>query len=103
LFSDRKSPDFRNSIKESISAVETLVKIATESDKGTLGELIKKLGVHGALEKAFSNLYGYTSDEGGIRHSLMDEPNPAFDDAKFMLVVCSAFVNFVQSKLKLKM
>ncbi len=103
LLSDRNAPDYRNSIKESISAVESLVAATVGSDKGTLGQLIKKLeneiGLHPALKAAFSNLYGYTSDEGGIRHALTDEEKVDFSDAKFMLVVCSAFVNFVVAKL----
>ena len=74
LLSDRNSPDYRNSIKESISGVESLVAATVNKGKGTLGQLIKKLedeiGLHPALKTAFSNLYGYTSDEGGIRHAL---------------------------------
>ena len=103
LLSDRKAPDYRNSIKESISAVESLVAITTKADKGTLGQLIKKLedeiDLHPALRTAFSNLYGYTSDEGGIRHALTEAEKVDFNDAKFMLIVCSAFVNFVNGKL----
>lgn len=102
LLADRDTPDYRNSIKESISAVESLVA-STVGENGTLGQLLKKLeqqiGLHPALRKAFSNLYGYTSDEGGIRHALIDEETADFDHAKFMLVVCSAFVGFVLSKV----
>jgi len=104
LLSDRNAPDYRNSIKESISAVESLVAIVLEEKGGTLGQLIKKLEseitLHPALKAAFSSLYGYTSDEGGIRHALMDADTNDFHDAKFMLVVCSAFVNFVNGKAK---
>ncbi|VAX31463.1 hypothetical protein MNBD_NITROSPINAE05-986, partial [hydrothermal vent metagenome] len=50
----------------------------------------------------FSSLYGYTSDEGGIRHALMESENVDFNDAKFMLVVCSAFINFVLGKTQSK-
>lgn len=104
LLSDRNAPDYRNSIKESISAVESLVVITLKADKGTLGQLIKKLedkiGLHPALGKAFNNLYGYTSDEKGIRHALIKEENVDFNDAKFMLVVCSAFINFVKGKIQ---
>jgi len=102
LLSDRKSPDYRNSIKESISAVEAICRVITKDDKATLGQALKevktKVGLHGALEKAFSNLYGYTSSAEGIRHSLMDEPALSFEDAKFMLVSCSAFINYLVSK-----
>ncbi|MDD3883595.1 MAG: hypothetical protein PHW66_01550 [Gallionella sp.] len=103
LLSSREAPDYRNSIKESISAVESLAAIATGAEKGTLGQLIKKLEdeiqLHPSLRAAFSSLYGYTSDEGGIRHALMESESVQFEDAKFFLVVCSAFVNFVEVKV----
>ena len=103
LLADRNTPDYRNSIKESISAVESLVA-STVGESGTLGQLIKKLEqqiqLHPALKNAFSNLYGYTSDEGGIRHALLEDEAADFAHAKFMLVVCSAFVGFVLSKVE---
>ena len=102
--SDRQSPDYRNSIKESISAVESEVRSTLGKEKGTLGQLLpelqKGLSLHPALTEAFSKLYGYTSDEGGIRHAsqaLMDDSRTVtFEEAKFMLVACSAFVNYVR-------
>jgi len=52
LFSDRKNPDYRNSIKESISAVESLCKIITNKDDTTLGkaliEIESKFSLHPA-------------------------------------------------------
>ena len=36
--------------------------------------------------------------EGGIRHALIKAERVDFNDAKFMLVVCSAFINFVEGK-----
>ena len=102
LLSDRKSPDYRNSIKESISAVEAICRLITKDKKATLGQALKvvetKIGLHGALKKAFSNLYGYTSSAEGIRHALLDESKLSFEDAKFMLVSCSAFINYLTSK-----
>ncbi len=102
LLSDRTQPDYRNSIKESISAVESLVMLETGSDKGTLGQLLKvleeKIKLHSALKNAFSSLYGYTSDANGIRHSLLDVADLRFEDAKFFLVVCTAFIGFVHEK-----
>jgi hypothetical protein len=102
LMSSREQPDYRNSIKESISAVESLV-MNTLGRKGTLGDLIKKLrdeiGLHPALSGAFEKLYGYTSDEGGVRHAILDSPNVRFEDAKFLSVACCAFVNFVTARV----
>jgi len=102
LLSDRKNPDYRNSIKESISAIESLSCIITDNPKATLGNALKvierKHALHSALKTSFSNLYGYSSDSGGIRHSLLDESKLKQEDAKFMLVVCSAFVNYLLVK-----
>ncbi|WP_299267908.1 AbiJ-NTD4 domain-containing protein [uncultured Psychrosphaera sp.] len=102
LLSDRNQPDYRNSIKESVSAVESLVAQILGVETGTLGQLIKKLEseieLHPALKTAFSSLYGFSSDEGGIRHALMEKDNNDYHDAKFMLVVCSAFINYVEGK-----
>ena len=101
FLSDRENPDYKNSIKESISAVESICQIIAQNSKATLGEALKKLEEHGvkiheAMKKSFSSLYGYTSDEGGIRHyEGMFESNVTFEEAKFMLVSCSAFVNYL--------
>ena len=99
--SDRASPDYRNSIKESISAVEALCNLIT-GRKDTLGNALKriekKVAIHSALKKGFSSIYGYTSDASGIRHALMDEANLDFEDAKYMLVSCSTFINYLISK-----
>lgn len=101
FLSDRENPDYKNSIKESISAVESICQIIAQNSKATLGEALKKLEEHGvkiheAMKKSFSSLYGYTSDEGGIRHCEgIFESNVTFEEAKFMLVSCSAFVNYL--------
>ena len=105
LYSDRKKPDYENSVKESISSVESMCSIITGLSGGaaTLGNTLKKLkengvNIHPALENAFKQLYGYTSDSGGIRHGSIEFVNVASEDAKYMLVSCSAFVNYLTEK-----
>jgi AbiJ N-terminal domain 4 len=102
LLSDRRAPNYRNSIKESISAVEAIVQILTGNPQAELGKALKLLRteapVHGALRSALLSLYGYTSDADGIRHALIDESNLDVADAKFMLVACSAFVLYLIQK-----
>jgi hypothetical protein len=102
LLADRKSPDYRNSIKEAISAVEAICKIIVSEEKATLGDALKKLDTkietHSSLKGAFEKLYGYASDAEGIRHAFLDEPTLDFEDAKFMLVSCSAFINYLKVK-----
>jgi hypothetical protein len=95
---DRADPDYRNSIKESVSAVEAVCEIVTGDAKATLGQALKKIGIHSALQKGFSAIYGYTSDADGIRHALSAESVLDADDAKFFLVSCSAFANYLIAK-----
>lgn len=110
LFSDHVHPDYENSIKESISAVESMCCIITgESGKAaTLGATLKKLErhnihIHEAMKSAFEKLYGYTSDENGIRHGGIDFKGATPDDARYMLVSCSAFINYLTAqKVKIK-
>ena len=101
FIADREHKDYKNCIKESILAVESICSIIVGNEKATLGQAIKRLEdsglvIHTALKNAFSNLYGYTSDEGGVRHANgMFESDVTFEEAKFMLVSCSAFVNYL--------
>lgn len=101
LLSNRENPDYKNSIKESISAVESICQIITGDDKATLGKALNKLqskglNIHHSMLDAFSKLYGYTSDQGGIRHAEgMFTSDVSFEEAKYMLVSCCAFVNFL--------
>ncbi|WP_457507334.1 AbiJ-NTD4 domain-containing protein [Vreelandella sulfidaeris] len=98
LMSDRKSPDYRNSGKESISSIEALVKVVT-GKSGTLGQLIKELErekmIPPTLKTVYSTLYGYTCEEDGIRHALNEVSKFEYPEARYMLIVCSAFVNYV--------
>jgi hypothetical protein len=104
LLTDRENPDYRNSIKESISAVEALASVITNKPKATLGlaltEIERTHGLHSALKASFSSLYGWTSDASGIRHKLLDEASLKQEDAKFMLITCSAFINYLLAKMK---
>ena len=105
LYSDRKNPDYENSIKESISAVEAMCCTITgmTGASATLGAALKKLEdngiyIHAALREAFSKMYGYTSDADGIRHGGIDFKNAPSEDAKYMLISCATFVNYLIEK-----
>lgn len=102
LMSSREKPDYRNSIKESISAIESVAREMTGNKNATLGDALKVIeksgDLHGALKAGFSSLYGYTSDADGIRHGMIEVPNLTSADAKYFLVICSAFVNYLVAK-----
>ncbi len=100
LLYNREQPDYANSVKESISAIESMCNIILETKNTTLGEAIKKLDqkgviIHGAMKDAFNSLYGYTSDKSGIRHGKAIDEKTTFEEAKYMLVSCSAFLNYL--------
>lgn len=107
LYSDREKPDYENSIKESISAVESMCCVITGESgaQATLGRMLKHLEekgitIHSAQKEAFSKLYGFTSDVGGIRHGSIDYTNATSEDALYMLVSCSAFINYLKVKFE---
>lgn len=103
----RPNGDYRNSIKESISAVEAFCREKT--GERTLGKALSELEkkniiIPQSLKSAFSKLYEYTNHaDTGIRHALMDDEGtytPTADEALFMLVSCSAFINYLSKKVQ---
>jgi hypothetical protein len=99
ILSNKENPDYRNAIKESILAVESISQILTGDNKAELGKALTmlkgKIDIHAALEQGFKKIYGYTSDADGIRHALLEKDTLAIEDARYMLVSCSAFVNYL--------
>ena len=95
--------DWAASVRESIHAVEAMA-IMLAPMKGTLGAalaVLEKDGrLHGGLKSAFNALYGYTSDEEGVRHALVFKNEAQVDeaDALFMLGACASFVTYLVSR-----
>ncbi|HXH15656.1 MAG TPA: hypothetical protein VNJ10_05945 [Sphingomonas sp.] len=91
-----------DSVRESISAVEGIAK-SIEPTADTLGPALAKLktsiSLNPTLASAFGKLYGYSSDEKGIRHALVfdGQPNVTERDALFMFGSCASFVAFLVS------
>lgn len=106
LYAKRPTGDYCNSIKESISAVEAYCRERTKEN--TLGKALNKIESTGIiippiLKQAFDKLYAYTNQpDTGIRHALMDNTAtpPGSEEALFMLVSCSAFINYLSKKIK---
>ncbi|MCY4109835.1 MAG: hypothetical protein OXG11_12515 [Chloroflexi bacterium] len=96
--------DWSSSIRESIHAVESVARQLDPEASRTLDPALRSLetevGLHPALKGAFSRLYGYTSDEDGIRHALLDDAQSraGMDEALFMLSACAAFCSFLLRK-----
>ena len=105
LYAKKPIGDYRNSIKESISAVEAYCREKT--GESTLGKALSSMESKGfvfpkMLKTAFVNLYTYTNQpDTGIRHALMDEDGkyvPGQEEALFMLVSCCSFLNYLKKK-----
>ena len=99
LLTAAKWPD---SIRESINAVESVARVLepTGDFSKALVRLEGSAKIHGALKKGFGSIYGFTSDEKGIRHPLLDDSTSAVDeyDALFMIGACAAFVSYLINK-----
>lgn len=104
LMSDRQNPDYRNSIKESISAVEALAMQLLGDNSITLGKAIPKIRMKydlpSTLMESLNKLYGYASNENGVRHGSPEESSISYSDAKFMFVACTNFINYLIEKTK---
>lgn len=105
LLAEKPVGDYRNSIKESVSAVEAVCREMT--GKNSLGDALNELANTGVeipriLKLGFDKLYGYTCNpETGIRHALMVDDEtyvPSSAEAIFMMVSCSAFINYLNAK-----
>jgi len=100
LLCNREHPDYENSVKEAISAVEAKCSEIL-GKKASLGEALRKLEgngliIHPAMKDAFNKLFGYTSDTNGIRHGSGMDINTSKAEAKFMLVTCATFCNYLR-------
>ena len=101
LLSQKQNPQYSNSVKDSISAVESICKVIAESsDNDILSSALQKLYnkkiISENLFHGFRNLYSHTSKVD--RHGSKVIPDSDFDDAKYMLVSCSAFINYLIAK-----
>ena len=96
--------DWAGSVRESIHAVESVARQLDNKASRTLEPALKSIerrgALHPALKKAFSELYGYTSDEQGIRHALLDRTDAGVgqDEAVFMLGACASFASYLWRK-----
>lgn len=89
---------YADSVRESIHAVESTVRTLTGKSKvsDAVDELAKTRHMHEAFRKAVLLLYGFGSDEPGVRHPLLDKGDAAVteSDAMVMLGICAALTSY---------
>lgn len=103
-----QKPDYRNSIKESISAVGSFLR--KQFGGNTMGNALNNMErkhpnfLHKFIIRAIENLYTYTNqEETGIRHELLSQACiPDHSDAMFMIVQASSIINYINNKLSIQ-
>lgn len=95
------NPNFGVAIQQSVTAVETVANVINGDSNKSLGKALSELQmsgvtIHPALRDGIGNLYGFTSDAPGIRHG-KESKDQYVDEAtaRFMVVTCSAIVNYL--------
>lgn len=111
--SNRENPDYANSYKESINAVESLCNVILV-EKGYKKKKVKNYPLgkslniifnstenefDKSLKACFSTFYGHASNYKGIRHGQETEEEVSYDEAKVTLIICSAFINYLQTSI----
>lgn len=100
-------PDYRNSIKESISAVGCFLRGIFGGN--SLGEALKNLRskhpnlINQFVLSAIEKIYTYTNQPNtGIRHELLTQNYiPDHSDAIFMLTEACCVINYISKKLSI--
>jgi len=92
-------PDFENSIKESISAVESCLKILLDRPSSTLGQLVKTKRLDRDVSAIISKAYGLLSGKDSIRHGGSRGEEIGREEAEFFLEFCASAIIYIKSKL----
>ena len=95
--------DWAGSVRESVHTVESVARmLAPEATtlKPALLAIENQGTLHHVLKDAFIKLYGYASDEKGVRHPLLDgdKAKVGMDEAVFMLAACASFASYLWRK-----
>lgn len=96
------SGEYADAISDSICAIESVLRFFDPKNSRNVKDAINSLrgqGMlkHPALAQAIKLLYGYTSDEEGVRHALVFEPkaNVDINDAMFMFGACASLAAYL--------
>lgn len=100
---DRKDPDYRNVVKESVQAVESAAITLTGKSKfSDAVRVLPDVGLpsHRALLSSWEKMYGWASDEDGIRHG--GEQIVVVDQAlaKYVFGISASFVAYLVEKAR---
>jgi len=101
--SNKTNPDYANSIKESISALESLANLILGTQGKTLTSIHQKLCSQlkcpKVTEKQIKEYYDWASSDEGIRHGKTDKKSKiGLEEAKLFLAQISSLINYLIAK-----
>ena len=107
LLSNRESPDYVNSIKESISALESLANLILGTSGKSLTaihqKLCSELKCPKPIEMQIKLFYDWVSKEEGIRHGKVHEKTTiGQSEAKLIFIQICGLINYLITKLSEK-
>lgn len=94
------TPDFENSIKESISAIESCLMVLLNEPNGTLGKIIKRANLDPDIERLVSQVYGAASNKAFVRHGGTVASGLTKAEAEFFLEFAAASIIYITQKLR---
>lgn len=102
FFRDPRKPDFENTVKEAVCAVEAVGKTLYPAAKAsTLGELAKWLGTNKerpipkALAHTITGIYAYRSGGDGVGHGGADGGVATLEVAEYVLAVAASQIIYL--------
>lgn len=94
------TPDFENSVKESISSIESSLMVLLDDPNGTLGKLIKQANLDQDIERIVNLAYGAVSNKAFVRHGGTIESGLTKAEAEFFLEFSAISILYITQKLK---
>ncbi|KAA0975695.1 hypothetical protein [Pseudomonas sp. ANT_H12B] len=94
------TPDFENSIKESISSVESSLMVLLNEPNGTLGKIIRQAKLDADIERLITQAYGYASNKDFVRHGGTIESGLSKAEAEFFLEFAATSIVYITNRLK---
>lgn len=102
FFNKRPRPDLENCVKESVCALEGLVRILLKDNNITLGDatslMVGRKIIRKPFDKTFHALYGFVSSEPGLRHGAHALSKIDIAETEFVLYSSAACMVFVANR-----
>lgn len=94
------TPDFENSMKESVNSVESCLMILLNEPNGTLGKLVKRAELDEDIQRLIGQVYGSASNRAFVRHGGIEASSLGKAEAEFFLEFAASAIVYITTKLK---